>query len=147
MNRLKLKWNRYLIFIFTILAVIPLYTEKTWSLTGEEPKENHQKVSDPNEGINFIRDVKVLLSGGKTAIVVTSDRALDAETLIIEDKKFVIDVKNANYSVLSQDMPVENSKLISKIRIGKSDPPEHKVRIVADLKEQITYNVNKGERT
>lgn len=147
MNISDCRWIKHCIFVFIIFSVIYFSTEETWSLEGSDAANKSQKVSESGEGINFIRGVNVVQSGDKTEIIVSADRSFDADTLIIENKKLVIDVKNVSPSIALQDMSVENNKLISKIRIGKSDPPEHKVRIVADLREQIAYVVNKGEKT
>lgn len=147
MNVSDCRWIKHFIFVFIIFSVIYFSTGETWSLVGSDEATKAQKVSESGEGINFIRGVNVVLSGDKTEIIVSADRSFDADILIIENNKLVIDVKNASHSIALQDMPVENNKYISKIRIGKSAPPEHKVRIVADLREQIAYVVNKGEKT
>lgn len=147
MNLSGYRWIKYFIFVGIIFSVSNFSTEETWSLVGSDAASKAQKVSVSEEGLdlNYIRGVNVALSGDKTEIIISADRSLDAYTSIIEKKKLVIDVKNSSHSIASQDMPLENNRLISKIRIGKSDPPEHKVRIVADLREQIAYEVNKGE--
>lgn len=147
------RWKKVFVYVFIILASGYFFSGEVWSLIGADaglaglPGLNDQKDLSDSEGINFIRDIKVVTSADKTELIVTADRSLDAETLIVENKKFVIDVTNANYSVDPQNMNLEDNRLISKIRIGKSNPPEHKVRIVADLKEQVTFNVKKGEKT
>lgn len=153
MNMSRIRWSRWkkvFVYVFIILASGYFFSGEVWSLIGADAGLaglNDQKDLSDSDSINFIRDIKVVITADKTELIVTADRSFDAETLIVENKKFVIDVTNANYSVDPQNMALEDNRLISKIRIGKSNPPEHKVRIVADLKEQVTYNVKKGEKT
>ena len=101
------------------------------------------KPAEKQDGLNIIRDIKVILSGDKTNVVITADKDIDAETFTVEGNKIVIDVNNAKLSIPKEEVPVENNKVISKIRIGRHKTPVRKVRIVTDLKEQVTYDVSK----
>src|SRR3989304_964446 len=106
---------------------------------------NSEKTTEKQEGINVIRDIKVISSDDKTDIVIIADKDIDAETFPVEGHKIVIDINNVKYPATKEGMPtIENNRFISKIRIGRHTIPVRKIRIVADLKEKATYDVSKG---
>src|SRR3990170_8914054 len=106
---------------------------------------NGEKTTEKQEGINVIRDIKVISSDDKTDIVIIADKDIDAETFTVEGHKIVIDINNVKYPATKEGMPtIENNRFISKIRIGRHTIPVRKIRIVADLKEKATYDVSKG---
>src|SRR3972149_5975500 len=107
--------------------------------------KNGEKTAARQEGINVIRDIKVVSSGDKTDIVIIANKDIDAETFTVEGHKIVIDVNNVKYPATKEGMPtVENNKFISKIRIGRHTTPLRKIRVVVDLKEEVTYDISKG---
>ncbi|MBI5755369.1 MAG: type IV pilus secretin PilQ [Nitrospirae bacterium] len=91
---------------------------------------------------NIVKDVKSLSSDDKDSIVITADKDINAETFIVEGGKLVVDIKDATHSIYPSEKPVESS-LISKIRIGLHPAPVNKVRVVADLKREIRYDVSR----
>src|SRR3990172_9725981 len=107
---------------------------------------NGEKTTEKQEGINVIRDIKVISSSDdKTDIVIIADKDIDAETFTVEGHKIVIDVNNVRYPATKEGMPtIENNRFISKIRVGPHTTPVRKIRVVADLKEEVAYDVNKG---
>ena len=107
--------------------------------------QNGGKTTEKQEGINVIRDIKVISSDDKTDIVIIADKDIDAETFTVEGHKIVIDVNNVKYPAAKEGMPtIENNRFISKIRVGRHTTPVRKIRVVADLKEEVAYDVNKG---
>ena len=107
--------------------------------------QNGGKTTEKQEGINVIRDIKVISSDDKTDIVIIADKDIDAETFTVEGHKIVIDVNNVKYPAAKEGMPtIENNRFISKIRVGRHTTPVRKIRVVADLKEEATYDVSKG---
>src|SRR3990172_6146694 len=107
--------------------------------------QNGEKTTEKQEGINVIRDIKVISSDDKTDIVIIADKDIDAETFTVEGHKIVIDVNNVKYPAAKEGMPtIENNRFISKIRVGRHTTPVRKIRVVADLKEEVAYDVNKG---
>ena len=109
-----------------------------------KPVEDNQKTPDRKEGLYTIRDIKVEASGNKINIVINADADIDAEIFTVEGKRIVIDVNNAKQSISKDEIPVEDNKLISRVRIGRHTTPVKKVRIVAELKENVTYDTIKG---
>lgn len=108
-----------------------------------KPRQNGAKGAEKREGINVIREIKVIGSEDKSDIVIIADKDIDAETFTVEGHKIVIDVNNIKYPAAKEEIPsVENNRFISKIRIGRHTTPVRKIRVVADLKEEATYNVN-----
>src|SRR3990170_4987452 len=106
---------------------------------------NGEKTTEKQEGINVIRDIKVISSDDKTDIVIIADKDIDAETFTVEGHKIVIDINNVKYPAAKEGMPtIENNRFISKIRVGRHTTPVRKIRVVADLKEEVAYDVNKG---
>lgn len=109
-----------------------------------EPVKGAKKQQDM---LNVIRDIKIVppdkKSDSKTDITIIADRDIDARTFMLDGDKIVIDVMDATHSIPSSEIPVSNNKSISKIRIGLHTTPVKKVRIVADVKDKITYNVIK----
>ena len=106
---------------------------------------NSEKTTEKQEGINVIRDIKVISSDDKTDIVIIADKDIDAETFTVEGHKIVIDVNNVKYPATKEGIPtIENNRFISKIRVGRHTTPVRKIRVVADLKEEATYDVSKG---
>ena len=111
-----------------------------------EPKsiQNGEKTTEKQEGINVIRDIKIVSSDNKTDIVIIADKDIDAKTFTVEGYKIVIDVNNVKYPAAKEEMPaIDNNRFISKIRIGRHTTPVRKIRVVADLKEEATYDVSK----
>jgi len=107
--------------------------------------QNGEKTTEKQEGINVIRDIKIVSSDNKTDIVIIADKDIDAETFTVEGHKIVIDVNNVRYPATKEGMPtIENNRFISKIRVGRHTTPVRKIRVVADLKEEVAYDVNKG---
>src|SRR3990172_5139092 len=107
--------------------------------------QNAGKTTEKQEGINVIRDIKVISSDDKTDIVIIAYKDIDAETFTVEGHKIVIDVNNVKYPAAKEGMPtIENNRFISKIRIGRHTTPVRKIRVVADLKEEVAYDVSKG---
>ena len=106
--------------------------------------QNGEKTTEKQEGINVIRDIKIVSSDNKTDIVIIADKDIDAKTFTVEGYKIVIDVNNVKYPAAKEEMPaIDNNRFISKIRIGRHTTPVRKIRVVADLKEEATYDVSK----
>ena len=106
--------------------------------------QNGEKTTEKQEGINVIRDIKIVSSDNKTDIVIIADKDIDAKTFTVEGHKIVIDVNNVKYPAAKEEMPaIDNNRFISKIRIGRHTTPVRKIRVVADLKEEATYDVSK----
>src|SRR4030067_1061750 len=106
--------------------------------------QNGEKTTEKQEGINVIRDIKIVSSDNKTDIVIIADKDIDAKTFTVEGYKIVIDVNNVKYPAAKEEMPaIDNNRFISKIRIGRHTTPVRKIRVVAELKEEATYDVSK----
>ena len=106
--------------------------------------QNGEKTTEKQEGINVIRDIKIVSSDNKTDIVIIADKDIDAKTFTVEGYKIVIDVNNVKYPAAKEEMPaIDNNRFISKIRIGRHTTPARKIRVVAELKEEATYDVSK----
>jgi type IV pilus assembly protein PilQ len=69
---------------------------------------------------------------GSAAIVLVLDRAVEPESFTLEGPRLVIDLPDAATGLAGQTIEV-NDALVQRIRIGRHDPPERKVRVVLDL--------------
>lgn len=92
--------------------------------------------------LNMVRELIFNESEDKDSIKIIADNEISADTFIVEGDKLVVDIRDADNSIKPHERVVD-SKLISKIRIGVHTEPLNKVRIVADLRKAIKYDVNK----
>ncbi len=62
--------------------------------------------------------------------------------------RIVLDIFNASYGLLKTRIPVQESDVISRIRVGFHREPRKKIRVVLDLKKDVAYKIhpvdNKG---
>jgi type IV pilus assembly protein PilQ len=79
----------------------------------------------------FLRRIDVHPDGSAT-IVLVLDRAVEPESFTLEGPRLVIDLPDAATGLAGQTIEV-NDTLVQRIRIGRHDPPERKVRVVLDL--------------
>lgn len=125
---------------------LPIDIDKVEGVIEAKPADKEERVAEERKALNIIRDIEVITYEGKTNIIISADKDINANTFTLGDNRLVIDVKDAKHSIPKEEISLVDNKVISKIRIGRHITPVSKVRIVADLRERVTYEVSKEEK-
>ena len=118
----------------------PLASATSGTTAPEVPAASGEQAgkADQRGSASIVTSVKATAGKQGVKVVISANGTMVPNTFMLEGKKLVVDIPDAQSKVRPSVIPVRKGGL-DKVRVGQHSKPEQKVRIVLDLTKPMTY--------